>query len=54
MAKAKTKLTIKPRVKPRNPVARNPLLKKGGAHRVKESERPVQKQRLKKILEEEL
>jgi hypothetical protein len=54
MARQKIKLTIKPRAKPRNPVARNPLLKKGGAHRVKQSERPAQKRTLKKILDEEV
>jgi hypothetical protein len=54
MAKPKIKLTIKARAKPRNRIAQNPLLKKGGAHRAKESERSAQKRTLKKILDEEL
>ena len=55
MAKPKIKLTIKP-PKPRNPVARNPLLKKGGAHPLKNEKaaRPVQKKKLKELLDEEL
>jgi len=53
MAKPRIKVTLKVK-KPRNPIARNPLLKKSGAHRVKSSERPAQKRKLRKILEEEL
>lgn len=46
----------KPKVKkPRNRIARNPLLKKGGAHPLKnkKASRPVQRRAFKKLLEEE-
>ncbi|MGH8720045.1 MAG: hypothetical protein ACREV0_14070 [Burkholderiales bacterium] len=56
MAKPRVKLTVKVRGKPRNRIARNPLMKKGGAHPLKnkKASRPVQKKRLRERLDEEL
>ncbi|HET6756927.1 MAG TPA: hypothetical protein VFH21_04875 [Burkholderiales bacterium] len=56
MAKPRVKLTVKIRGKPRNRVAQNPLMKKGGAHplKTKKASRPVQKKRLRERLDEEL
>ena len=43
-------------LKPRNRVAQNPLLRKGGAHALKskKAKRALQKERLRKTLAEEL
>jgi hypothetical protein len=43
-------------LKPRNPVALNPLLRKGGAHsrKNKKAKRPLQKKWLRKTLAEEI
>lgn len=43
-------------LKPRNRVALNPLLRKGGAHalKTKKAKRPLQKKWLRKVLAEEI
>ncbi|MGH8728688.1 MAG: hypothetical protein ACREV9_11150 [Burkholderiales bacterium] len=52
-AKKRTKPAVR---KPRNRIARNPLLKKGGAHPLKnkKASRPAQKKRFRERVDEEL
>jgi hypothetical protein len=50
------KLRRKIPLKPRNPIALNPLLRKGGAHKLKnkKARRPLQKKWLRKALAEDV